>query len=100
MLMTRGEATVRSLLGIAGWLLGSGRPGADPHSSMSRICLCYGISRSEIVLVIHRNYRTHQHSILSSTINFMRWSAPFRWQRETPYSALKINVTAHVNIRG
>ncbi len=77
MLMTRGEATVRSPLGIAGWLLGPGSPGADPHSSMSGICLGYGISRSEIVLVIHRNYRTHQHSILSATISFVRWSAPF-----------------------
>src|SRR5713226_10347808 len=76
MLMTRGEAIVRSPLGIAGWLLGPGSPGAGPHSSMSRICLGYGASRSEIVLVIHRNYRTHQHSILSAIINFCAGPRP------------------------
>jgi hypothetical protein len=70
---------VRSPLGIAGWFLGPGSPGEDRHSSISRICLGYGISRSEIVLVIHKNYRTHRHSILSATINFVRWSAPFNW---------------------
>jgi hypothetical protein len=78
-LITRGEATVRSPSGIAGWLLGPESAGADPHSSMCRICLAYDISRTEIVLVIRRNYRTHQHSILSVTINFVRWSAPIHW---------------------
>jgi hypothetical protein len=79
MLMTRGEATVRGRLGIAGWLLGPRKSGRGPtfFREQNLLRLWYQPLRDSSRNPQKLSDSPALHS--ERDLNFVRWSAPFHW---------------------